>query len=327
MHLAKDEKSFVVTPAVTGQSVDPASFQDVVAAAARHLTPATATVEFDDRAPAVTTAAAREVADAANAIVRTRVAVSDGEESHAASSRTKASWVGIPLTAGRPGPPTVDAAKVADWVSEVADEVATDPTPGLRYLDTAGSVRKVVTEAQDGRTVANAATVSRALAASITAGKASTGKFTYKAVPATWEERRIAPGAENLAYPAAVGEKWVDVNLSRHTMTAYVGAGVVYGPIAMVNGAEATPTSVGTFHVYLKNPLMTMKGRNADGTNYETPDVPWSSFFVGGIALHGAPWRSSFGFAASHGCINLPVSAAKWVYDFAPVGTTVVSHF
>ena len=91
----------------------------------------------------------------------------------------------------------------------------------------------------------------------------------------------------------------------------------MYGPIAMVNGAAATPTSVGTFHVYYKNPLMTMRGSNADGTDYETPDVPWSSFFVGGIALHGAPWRSSFGYAASHGCVNLPVSVAKWVYDFA----------
>ena len=113
----------------------------------------------------------------------------------------------------------------------------------------------------------------------------------------------------------------------RETMTAYVGAKVVYGPVSMVNGASATPTVVGTFQVYLKNPLMTMRGANADGTDYETPDVPWTSFFHRGYALHGAPWRDSFGYAASHGCINLPVPVAKWVYDFATVGTTVTTHF
>ena len=45
------------------------------------------------------------------------------------------------------------------------------------------------------------------------------------------------------------------MNLSRHTMTAYVGGRVVKGPVAMVNGAPATPTVVGTFRVYDKNPL------------------------------------------------------------------------
>ena len=109
-------------------------------------------------------------------------------------------------------------------------------------------------------------------------------------------------------------------------MSAYVGASRVYGPIKMVDGSPELPTVLGTFEVYLKRPLMTMRGSNADGTSYETPDVPWTSFFHRGYALHGAPWRSSFGYSASHGCVNLPVDVAKWVYDFAPVGTPVTVH-
>ena len=35
---------------------------------------------------------------------------------------------------------------------------------------------------------------------------------------------------------------------------------------------------------------------------------------------------SSFGYSASHGCVNLPVPVAKWVYDFAPIGTPVVTR-
>ena len=55
--------------------------------------------------------------------------------------------------------------------------------------------------------------------------------------------------------------------------------------------------------------------------------MPWTSFFHRGYALHGAPWRSSFGYSGSHGCVNLPVAVAKWVYDFAPIGTPVTTHF
>lgn len=324
--LAKNKKSFVVTPAVPGRTVDPASLQDVVAAAARELEPATATVAFVEGTPDVTTAAAEAFAQAANAVVKAPVVLSDGEEKHAANAATKASWVTLPAPGSTLGKPSVDAKKVQAWVDAVAKDVKRDPRTGLRYLDGDGEVRKVMTEKRDGRTVKNAPALATAAVAALSSGSTYAGTFAYTTTKATWEERRIAPGAENLAYPAAVGEKWIDVDLSRHTMTAYVGADVVYGPIAMVDGQDAKPTVTGTFAVYYKNPLMTMRGSNADGSDYETPNVPWSSFFHRGFALHGAPWRKSFGYSASHGCVNLPVPVAKWVYDFATIGTTVTSH-
>ena len=201
-----------------------------------------------------------------------------------------------------------------------------EPRAGLRNVTQSGDVKTVVTKARDGKEVSNADALATAAVAALSGGKAYEGTFDYKTTKATWKERTIADGAERLAYPAAPGEKWIDVNLSRHTMTAYVGAKAVYGPISMVDGQDEKPTVRGTFKVYYKRELMTMRGNNADGTRYETPNVPWSTFFHEGFALHGAPWRSSFGYSASHGCVNLPVGVAKWVYDFAPIGTPVVSH-
>ena len=99
-----------------------------------------------------------------------------------------------------------------------------------------------------------------------------------------------------------------------------------FGPISVVDGGSETPTVTGTYRVYLKYAVQTMRGANADGTNYEAKDVPWVTYFHRGYALHGAPWRSSFGYSGSHGCVNLPVSVAKQVYDFAPLGTPVVVH-
>jgi lipoprotein-anchoring transpeptidase ErfK/SrfK len=48
-------------------------------------------------------------------------------------------------------------------------------------------------------------------------------------------------------------------------------------------------------------------------------------YINGGVALHGTYWHNRFGTGArlSHGCINLPLRAASWLYDWAPMGTTV----
>ena len=325
VRLAKDKKSFVAVPAVSGKTVVESTFQNAVVAAARDLTSVTTAVEFVEAVPDVTTEDAKAVAAEANALVAVPVEVSDGEDTHKASAARKASWIAIPTTDGL-GTPTVQAAKVQAWAAKLAKQAKVDTRQGLRNVTASGDVKTVVKQARDGKEVSNADAVAKAAVAALSTGKGYEGAFTYNTVPATWKQRTIADGAENLAYPAAPGEKWIDVNLDRHTMTAYVGAKVVYGPISMVDGQDEKPTVRGTFKVYYKNPMMTMRGNNADGTRYETPDVPWSTFFHEGFALHGAPWRSSFGYSASHGCINLPVGVAKWVYDFAPIGTPVVSH-
>ena len=110
-------------------------------------------------------------------------------------------------------------------------------------------------------------------------------------------------------------------------MTAYEGATVVHGPVSVVDGAAATPTVTGTYRIYQQNETQTMRGENADGSNYETENVPWISYFYQGYALHGAYWRSSFGYSDSHGCLNMPVDEAHWIYNWAEKGTTVTSHF
>ena len=53
--------------------------------------------------------------------------------------------------------------------------------------------------------------------------------------------------------------------------------------------------------------------------------------FLGGYGLHDANWRSSFGgtiyyYDGSHGCVNLPSSAAKKIYNNVSVGTKVILY-
>ena len=57
------------------------------------------------------------------------------------------------------------------------------------------------------------------------------------------------------------------------------------------------------------------------GTTFKVSD-----FTDNGVAFHGAYWHNDFGTPRSHGCVNLPVSFAKWLYDWTPLGTRVWVH-
>jgi lipoprotein-anchoring transpeptidase ErfK/SrfK len=62
-------------------------------------------------------------------------------------------------------------------------------------------------------------------------------------------------------------------------------------------------------------------------TNYAT------FFTYSGEALHDSPWRRVFGPKAgrawngSHGCINMKKDIAKFVYEWADIGTPVYVNY
>ena len=63
------------------------------------------------------------------------------------------------------------------------------------------------------------------------------------------------------------------------------------------------------------------------GEDYRSFVNYWMPFY-GGYGLHDATWRSYFGgdiykYNGSHGCVNLPYSVAKYLYNHVPVGTLV----
>ena len=61
-----------------------------------------------------------------------------------------------------------------------------------------------------------------------------------------------------------------------------------------------------------------------DGKPYEVDDVPYVMYFTNeGHALHGTYWHNNFGTPMSHGCVNLPMDVAEWMFRWAPEGTAV----
>jgi lipoprotein-anchoring transpeptidase ErfK/SrfK len=60
------------------------------------------------------------------------------------------------------------------------------------------------------------------------------------------------------------------------------------------------------------------------GADYDLPNVPYVMFYQGNYAIHGAYWHYQFGTPVSHGCVNVAVNHASWLFDWASVGTPVV---
>jgi L,D-transpeptidase catalytic domain len=102
--------------------------------------------------------------------------------------------------------------------------------------------------------------------------------------------------------------KHVEGNLSKQLL-ALVDGSSVYRIYPISSGKPSTPTILGHFRVYRRTP-----GYLPDGMYY-------SNFFIGGYAIHG--YSPAPDYAASHGCMRLPIIDAISVYDWLNFGDVV----
>lgn len=123
-------------------------------------------------------------------------------------------------------------------------------------------------------------------------------------------------------------EKWFVADVTNKRMYAYEGTNLVHSFLISA-GAPATPTVIGTYKIYSKFASQDMRGNNADGSRYFQPAVPYVNYFYGGYAIHGNYWRPASYFGninSSHGCIGINVADAEWIYNWATIGTVVITH-
>ena len=122
------------------------------------------------------------------------------------------------------------------------------------------------------------------------------------------------------------GEVWIDISLSSEYMTVYSGNEVVFGTY-ISSGAPGFETPAGTFFINSKIPVQTMEGV-IGGEYYNVPEVPSVMYFTDvGHAIHGTYWHNNFGTPMSHGCINVPLDLAAYLYEISPIGTRVEIHW
>jgi len=169
-------------------------------------------------------------------------------------------------------------------------------------------------------------------------------------VDRTWVERGELPLFDELLFwlrdladlrgdPYAPGAKWIEVAIGEQRIRAYHGK-TLLATTPVSTGVSPNDTDLGMFRVRLKYPTQDMQGFTSEtgeviglgeapaGTiPYEVSDVPHVMYFnLEAEALHGAYWHDNFGAPMSHGCVNLPLDFAAWLYGWAPLGTGVLVH-
>jgi Uncharacterized protein conserved in bacteria len=138
---------------------------------------------------------------------------------------------------------------------------------------------------------------------------------------------------------AVGGGKVIVISIPRQWMYIYEN-GKQIANTAIATGRPGLDTPVGTFHIFNKQSPTTFYSRWPAGSpNYFPPThINYAMEFVGGgYFIHDSSWRYEYGPGAdeqhyipghgyetgSHGCVNVPLSTMTWLYNWAPLGTTV----
>ena len=113
--------------------------------------------------------------------------------------------------------------------------------------------------------------------------------------------------------------------MSTQTLTAYEGNQAVHSSL-ISSGTWAYPTVTGQFRVWLRYQSQDMNGYRL-GYNYYLPNVPYVMYFYKDYAIHGTYWHNNFGTPMSHGCVNMTIANAQWLYNWSDYGTLVNVHY
>ncbi|MFH0952235.1 MAG: L,D-transpeptidase family protein [Patescibacteria group bacterium] len=113
--------------------------------------------------------------------------------------------------------------------------------------------------------------------------------------------------------------KVISVNLTQQVLFAHEDGELKFWTHVSTGKHGSTPA--GEWRVNTKTPIQKMSG-----PGYYLPGVKWVMPYNGDYTLHTAYWHTNFGYPMSHGCTNMSEADAKWLFDWANVGTPVVIY-
>lgn len=204
---------------------------------------------------------------------------------------------------------SADEAAIQTVVDGLPKAVNRDVVNATSITDSGGNVLKAITEGKDGRTLGDTSDVASDFATQLEGGDAVYA-LTVDSVP----------------FETTALYRRIEVDLSEQRTYLYENEKLVKS-WSISSGLDGSPTDQGRFRVYAQ--LYSQNMGREDTTVapfYYQPNVPYVSYYNADEAFHGAYWHNDFGNQRSHGCVNMPVDAAKFVYDWATKGTEVWVH-
>lgn len=121
--------------------------------------------------------------------------------------------------------------------------------------------------------------------------------------------------AERIQRPDAIpaDARWMHIDLGEQSLVAYEGDRPVLATLVS-SGLDSHATPTGTWRIQRRYVTKTMRGPDPDHGVYEVAEVPWTLYYHGNYAIHGAYWHDVFGEQRSHGCTNIPPADARWLF-------------
>ncbi|KTR75382.1 hypothetical protein NS234_15780 [Microbacterium oxydans] len=299
--------TFVITPAEAGTGIDLADLNAAFTAAVEEGRSA---LEYSgdaaEAAPAVSDDDATATATALNTMLPTVGFYVGEERTVPVDPAVAASWLTVVDDDGqlsiKADPQAIQA--TVDSLPSVVDRA---PVNATNIVDSAGTVLRAEQEGATGRALGDTSGIADQFAEQLAAGN---GAFALSVTETPFETVNLF--------------RRIDINLSSQRAVLYEN-GAVVNSWAVSTGLPGTLTPTGNFKVFAHTRIQDMGCY--EGAPYCTKDVPWITWFAPNIGFHGTYWHNNFGQRMSHGCVNLPIDLAKYVYDWSPKGLEVSVHY
>ena len=249
----------------------------------------------------------KNVLDKMNLMVSADITYNNGTQTYSVNKDLISQWISI----GDDYTVYLDNPKMEEYVKTLADG-----------FDTVGKERNFVTSAGETITVKggnygwkiNRKAETAELADLIMTGQHSTREPVYAQTAAARGDK------------CDIYNTYVEISLASQQLWFYKnGELIINTPIVTGNPYAGNATPPGIYYVVYKAKNVVLRG-----ADYESPVTYWMPF-NGGIGLHDATWRGIFGGSiyrggGSHGCVNLPFSAAAKIYEHISAGDPVVLY-
>lgn len=302
--------SFEIEEEVYGTEIVPDEFVDRVEEAVITLQPQLDLKEDQCYKQPKYTAKSKEVKNLVktlNAYLDTKITYEVGSVKEVIPKDTIASW----LSGDEKMQPVFDRDKMGEFVSSMRKKY--DTYGQSKQLATQYGVTVTIAGGNYGWRIDKEGEIDQ-LIADLEAGKNVKRDFVYQYQAASREGNDY-------------GNSYVEINrTAQHLFLVIDGAVVMDTAVVTGNPNNGHETPVGAYRI-------TYCERNATlrGDDYATPVAYWMPF-NGDIGLHDATWQKAFGGAryregyGSHGCVNLPLSAAGTIFSYVSTGFPVLLY-
>ena len=250
---------------------------------------------------------AKEMLEKANRYVNTTITYQFGKKEEVLDGSVISQWI----RTGDDCSVSLDSEKEKEYVSQLADKY--DTKWKSRTLVThSGKTVTVPAGGNYGWRVNQDETIAK-LNEYLEAGEDYTGEVVYYQRAAQYEEPDY-------------GDTYVEVSISEQHFWYYQNAKVVLeSDFVSGDPTKGRDTPKGAYQLAYK-----ARDQVLQGEGYSSPVDYWMPF-VDGVGFHDASWRDRFGGSiykgdGSHGCLNLPPSVAKQLYDKIEAGIAILVY-